>query len=93
MPSADTIKENIFSLYEENIKKIKDFLQKVSRKISFITDIWTSPSTKSFLSLTAHFIDDKWKLRNMIIDFIQMYGSHSDKNIKNTFILGLKNIN
>ena len=92
IPSADTIKRNIFKLYEENIEKIKDILRKVSGKISFTTDIWTSPSTKSFLSLTAHFIDIEWKLQSVIVDFIQICGSHTGVNIKNTFILGLENL-
>lgn len=92
VPSADTIKRNIYNLYEVNVKKIKDILQMVPGKISFTTDIWTSPSTKSFLSLTAHFIDKEWKLRSVIVDFIQMYGSHTGENIKNTFISGLENL-
>ncbi|CAB5364726.1 unnamed protein product [Rhizophagus irregularis] len=92
IPSADTIKRNIYNLYEVNVKKIKDILQMVPGKISFTTDIWTSPSTKSFLSLTAHFIDKEWKLRSVIVDFIQMYGSHTGENIKNTFISGLENL-
>ncbi|CAB4385609.1 unnamed protein product [Rhizophagus irregularis] len=59
---ADTIKRNIYNLYKVNVKKIKDILQMVPEKILFTTDIWTSLSTKSFLSLTAHFIDKEWKL-------------------------------
>jgi hypothetical protein len=92
LPSADTVKRNIYDLYEENVGKIKNILQMVPGKISFTTDIWTSPSTKSFLSLTAHFIDKDWKLQSVIIDFIQMYGSHTGENIKNTFISGLENL-
>ena len=92
IPSADTIKRNIFNLYETKIVKVKDFFQKVPGKISFTTDIWTSPSNKAFLSLTAHFINTEWKLQNIIVDFIQIYGSHTGENIKNTFVLGLENL-
>ena len=92
IPSADTIKRNIFNLYETKIVKVKDFFQKVPGKISFTTDIWTSPSNKAFLSLTAHFINTEWKLQNIIVDFIQIYGSHTGENIKNTFVFGLENL-
>jgi len=92
IPSADTIKRNIFNLYETKIVKVKDFFQKVPGKISFTTNIWTSPSNKAFLSLTAHFINTEWKLQNIIVDFIQIYGSHTGENIKNTFVLGLENL-
>ena len=56
-----------------------------------MTDIWTSPATKAFLVITAHFIDKKWKLQSLIIDFIQIWGTHTGENIRKTFIEGLEN--
>jgi hypothetical protein len=92
IPSADTIKRNIYNLYETNIKKIKDILQTVLGKISFTTDIWISSSNKSFLSLTAHFIDRDWRLQSVIIDFLQIHGSHTGESIKDSFIFGVENL-
>lgn len=91
IPSADTIKRNIIDLYELNLKNVQIILQKLPGKISFTIDIWTSPSTKSFLCLTGHFIDINWKLQNTIIDFIEIFESHSGENIKEVFVLLLKN--
>ena len=51
IPSADTIKRKIISLHEINFQKIQTILQTTSGLISFTTDIWTSPSTKAFISL------------------------------------------
>ena len=45
----------------------------LSGKISFTTDCWTSPSMKSFMSITAHFINEKWELKYILLDFIEMY--------------------
>ena len=78
--------------YKINKEKIQSFLQNLSGKISFTTDIWTSPSAKSFLSLTAYFINKKWKLQNIIIDFIQIHDSHTGENIKNVFVSCLDNL-
>ena len=74
--SADTIKRKIMDLYESNVSEIQKALQNIPGRISFTLDIWTSPSTKSFLSITAHYIDDNWKLRNVLIDFIQIFGKN-----------------
>ena len=41
--------------------------------------------------LTGHFIDINWKLQNTIIDFIEIFESHSRENIKEVFVLLLKN--
>jgi hypothetical protein len=92
IPSADTIKRDIMGLYATNLAKMQTVLQKLDNKISFTTDIWTSASMKSFLSITAHFIDSEWQLQNIIVDFVQIFGSHTGINIKNSFVSGLENL-
>jgi hypothetical protein len=74
--SADTIKRKIMDLYENNIAKMQEAFQDISGKISFTIDVWTSPSTKSFLATTAHYIDKDWKLKNVLVDFIQIFGKN-----------------
>jgi hypothetical protein len=92
IPSADTIKRNIINAYEINRDKVQIFFQNISGKISFTLDIWTSPSTKSFLALTAHFINNKWELQHTLIDFVQIFGKHSGDSIQNTFVLILNDL-
>src|SRR6266508_2837651 len=92
IPSSDTIKNYIMNFYKINKEKIQSFLQNLSGKISFTTDIWIPPSAKSFLSLTTHFINKKWELQNVIIDFIQIHNSHTGENIKNVFVSCLDNL-
>ncbi|CAG8524983.1 2481_t:CDS:2 [Diversispora eburnea] len=89
IPSADTIKREIMELYVTNVAKMQTVLQKLQSKISFTTDIWVFTSMKSFMSITVHFIDNKWQIQNIIIDFVQIYGSHTGSNIKNSFVSGV----
>ena len=74
--SADTIKRRILDLYTANIVKMQESFQDILGKISFTLDVWTSPSTKSFLAITAHYIDKDWKLKNVLVDFIQIFGKN-----------------
>ena len=90
--SADTIKRKIMELYNDNISQIQKFLQETPGKLSFTMDIWTSPSAKAFLAITTHYIDKNWKLQNILVDFIQIFGSHSGENIKDAFVTGLQNL-
>ena len=76
--------------YEEDKQIIKNILANLSGKISFTTDCWTSPSNKSFMSITAHFIDSDWALQHILLDFIEMHDSHLGQNLKNAFVLGLE---
>jgi len=62
------------------------YLQKNSSRISFTLDVWTSPNTLAFLGVTAHWIDDSWKLKDTLLDFCQIHGAHSGENICNTFL-------
>ena len=90
--SADTVKRKIMELYNANISQIQKFLQETPGKLSFTMDIWTSPSAKAFLAITTHYIDKNWKLQNILVDFIQIFGSHSGENIKDAFVTGLQNL-
>ncbi|CAB4400350.1 unnamed protein product [Rhizophagus irregularis] len=92
IPSADTIKNKIMTYYEEDKVKMKALLKDLPGKVSFTMDCWTSPLTKSFLSITAHFINKEWNLQNIIIDFIQTQDSHTGSNIKDAFLLGISNM-
>ena len=74
--SANTIKRRIMDLYTANIVKMQESFQDILGKISFTLDIWTSPSTKSFLAITAHYINKDWKLRNVLVNFIQIFGKN-----------------
>lgn len=90
IPSADTIKSYISNFYEADKEKIQNILLNVPGKISFTTDCWTSPSIKSFLSITAHFINKDWELQHILLDFIEVVESHTGKNLKETFVAGLE---
>ena len=79
-------------LYNGNIFQIQKFLQETPGKLSFTMDIWTSPSAKAFLAITTYYIDKNWKLQNILVDFIQIFGSHSGENIKDAFVTGLQNL-
>jgi hypothetical protein len=90
IPSANTTKSYIMKFFEENKQIIQNVLIDLSSKISFTTDCWTSPSSKSFMSITAHFIDNDWMLRHLLLDFIETY-DHTGLGLKNAFISGLEN--
>ena len=45
----------------------------------------------SFLGVTAHWINDEWELKSILLDFIKLEGSHSGKNLKEFFLKSLDN--
>lgn len=53
-------------------------MQEIPGGISITTDIWTSDSyDKSFMAITIHYLNSSWRLKNILLDFISMKGSHT----------------
>ena len=45
--------------------------------IALTTDIWTSRSTQSFATTTAHFLDQHWNLTTCVLETIHFPGHHT----------------
>jgi len=74
IPSRYTITRDCYALFIDERKKLKGFFQKLSSKICFTTDTWTSGQNLSCMCLKAHFIDDDWNLHKRIINFCPIVG-------------------
>jgi hypothetical protein len=58
IPDRHKVKNYIIEMFEEKHKSIKNYIEKVSGKISITTDMWTSTlNNESFLGITIHYID------------------------------------
>jgi len=39
------------------------------RGVAWTTDHWTSSNDETYTTVTAHYIDDHWKLQSAVLDF------------------------
>ena len=69
MVKADAIQNHLFRMYAQHREFIKISLSKFEW-IAFTSDAWTSPNVKSFMALTAHWIDTDWKCKNYCWGFL-----------------------
>ncbi|CAG8469762.1 11170_t:CDS:2, partial [Dentiscutata heterogama] len=67
------------------IKNSIAYLSTISSKLSFTSDIWTSPNNKVFVSVIAHYIDECWTFQETLLDFSLLSGKHNRTNISNGF--------
>lgn len=84
VPKKDLLRNKVLSQYEVG-KKIYCIFKKIITKISFTIDGWTSVKNKSFYGITAHFIDENWRLQSVVIDFVASNGKHTGKDIAKIF--------
>lgn len=90
MVKADTIIENTMKFFYEGQDNITKYFEKFTAKINLTTDIWTSPNGKAILAITAHWVDNNFVLRELILDAIELKGKHTGVNIANHVVATLK---
>ncbi|XP_062080631.1 zinc finger BED domain-containing protein RICESLEEPER 2-like [Humulus lupulus] len=70
MLSRNTIRSDILKMYKVEKEKCSQNLEKNRSRIAITTDMWTANHQKrGYMTVTAHFIDDSWKLHSRIISF------------------------
>ncbi|WZZ16186.1 hypothetical protein YC2023_109275 [Brassica napus] len=68
--SRRTATRDIVELYAKRKSDLMQLISGNKQRVSLTTDIWVAPSTAaSYMVITAHFIDGRWKLRKFIIGF------------------------
>lgn len=76
MPSASTVKRTLLDRLEYVEDHLFDHRLEGSR-IALSIDCWTSPQRYAFLGVLAYFIDKDWCLREALIGFEPLHGSHT----------------
>jgi hypothetical protein len=81
--SASTLKRRVMSLYSSMKEQKINELSSIDSKISFTTDCWTSSNNKSFMGLTAHWIDSDFNICATTLDFCSLPLKHTGLNLAN----------
>nr|GME05130.1 zinc finger BED domain-containing protein RICESLEEPER 2-like [Ipomoea batatas] len=81
-PDAPMISRNNFvsdinKLYLKEKNKLKQVLTSIPNRICLTYDLWTACTTKGYICLTSHFVDEKWKLNSKILAFDKMPPPHT----------------
>ena len=80
IPSRYTVTRDCLKTHFEERLKLKNFFKEHCQRVSLTTDSWTSIQRLNYMCLTAHFIDDEWKLHKKILSFVPV-GSHKGEYI------------
>ncbi|XP_031108518.1 zinc finger BED domain-containing protein RICESLEEPER 2-like [Ipomoea triloba] len=96
IPSRWTVSRDIHVIYEEEKLKLKCLFRGNTQRVSITTDSWTSIQRINYMVVTAHFIDEDWKLHKKIISFIPVTshkGQYIAKALENCLLeWGLRNV-
>ncbi|CAN1819493.1 Putative AC transposase [Linum perenne] len=82
VPCRNTIKKEILGMYEIERVKIKKKIHANIGRIAISIDMWTTTTQqKEYMAVTAHYIDNNWRLRNHILPFIYVPAPHIADNL------------
>ena len=63
VPSRTFVMNSLKQRYSILKQKLQESM--CARYLAFTTDIWTSRATEAYMTITAHYISDEWKLESM----------------------------
>ncbi|KAL8046698.1 hypothetical protein ABFX02_08G192756 [Erythranthe guttata] len=77
------------AIYEKEKQKVYDAIHYLHGRISLSLDMWGSPESSEYISLTANFIDEDWRLQKKMLNFISLDPSHTDDVLSEVIIKSL----
>ncbi|XP_052882252.1 zinc finger BED domain-containing protein RICESLEEPER 2-like [Gossypium arboreum] len=80
IPSRTTMTRDVYQLYLDERVKIKQLLRSSCSRVCLTAHTWTSLQRVNYLCITAHFIDNDWKLNKKFLNFC-LISSHKDESI------------
>lgn len=70
VPCRNTIKNEIFQIYEYEKAKTLSLLDSNISRVALTTDMWTATNQKKgYMAVTAHFIDASWTMQSRIMRY------------------------
>ncbi|BBH01845.1 BED zinc finger [Prunus dulcis] len=78
VPYRITIERDFLKLYKKEKIKLKDYLVANRQRVSLTTDTWSSHQNLNYMCLTAHYIDDQWRLHKKILNFCTIVNHKGD---------------
>ncbi|XP_027192727.1 zinc finger BED domain-containing protein RICESLEEPER 2-like [Cicer arietinum] len=90
MVSRNTIVSYIEKIYNKEKNKLKDILGRIPNRICLTSDVWTASTSEGYICLTAHFVDERWRLTSCVLNFCRMKPPHNGIALEATLFDCLK---
>lgn len=81
--SRNTTMSDVWKFHVDQKEKLKQALLRTHNRICLTSDCWTSYTQEGYICLTAHFVDNNWKLNSKILAFCKMEPPHSGHDLAN----------
>lgn len=80
IPNRKNLSELTKKIYSLRKDKLKEQLNAVEH-VNLTTDCWTSKQNFSYISLTAHYLDQNLNMKSCFLSIRHLIGGHSSENL------------
>ena len=80
IPSRQSMVRRLENLYETVKKKVEEIISK-TEKVALTTDMWTSRTTNSYITVTAHYLRDNYTIHTNVLETVEMEERHTSENL------------
>ncbi|KAF3960846.1 hypothetical protein CMV_014475 [Castanea mollissima] len=74
----NSVEQACMEIYGKEKLKVYETINKLHGRINLSVEMWSSPENVEYLCLTAHYIDEDWKLQKKILSFVTLDSSHTE---------------
>lgn len=85
VPSRTHISSLLKRKHQDGLSKLKTVLAPTVG-VSLTTDMWTSRAMEGYITATAHFIDESWTQRSLVLATAGFVAHHTAENISKTLL-------
>ena len=75
--SRDVVTADVMKVYMLEKEKLKNQLARISGRVCLTFNCWTSSTTRGYFTLTAHYVDEDWKLNTKLLNFCHLSPPHT----------------
>jgi hypothetical protein len=76
--------------YQRAIPSVRQVLQTAREMVHFTFDVWTSRQNISYLGIHAHWVDQDWKQRTVLLGLPQLQNRHTGTQIAEEMKVAMK---
>ncbi|XP_052736444.1 zinc finger BED domain-containing protein DAYSLEEPER-like [Vigna angularis] len=89
MKCRNTTVSDVEKEYIEQKDKVKQIMSKIPNRICLTSDVWTAVTSEGYICLTAHFVDENWKLTKKTKKVLEKFKRLFKEYVKNFSIPGV----
>ena len=85
LPSRKSIMRMLPNAYDKKVEEIKKEISQVSH-VALTSDLWTSRTTESYMTITCHFLSPTWELKSLVLETLKFNLSHTAEHIADALL-------